>query len=225
MFERFTEQAHRVVGLAGEEAEGLGHRYLGPEHLLLGILRDGASGAAQLLRAHGVGLEAAREGLLGLAGQGVVPAPRPTDRELLGTLGIDLEAVRRSTEEAFGGQALAVATWRVPRRRFWRGDRVVWTPLCGPPFLAKRALHLASQQASALGHGAVGPGHVLLGVLQDAREPAGRTRVPRRHRRITAHAGLPDGYRGAAGRLLETLGVDLEGLRRVVMAKVGEVGS
>ncbi len=224
MFERFTEQALQVLDLAREEAEGLGHRYLGPEHVLLGILRDGASGAAQLLRAHGIGLEAARAELLGLAHQGVVPAPRPSDRALLGTLGIDLEEIRRSTEQTFGGQALAEATWRVTRRRSWRGTRVVWTPLCGPPFLAKRALHLASQQASILGHGAVGPGHVLLGVLQDAREPAGRARLSRRHRRITAHVGLPDGYQGAAGPLLRALGVDLEALHHAVMAEVGEAG-
>ncbi len=225
MFERFSEQTHQVVGLAGEEAEGLGHRYLGPEHLLLGILREGASGAARLLRSHGMRLEAARDGLLALARQGVVPAPRPTDRALLGMLGIDLEAVRRSTEQAFGGQALAAATWRVTRRRSWRGGRVVWTPLCGPPFLAKRALHLAGEQASSLGHGAVGPEHVLLGVLQDARAPMDQVRVSRRHRRITAHVGLPDGYRGAAGPLLGALGVDLDGLRRGAVAEVGGVGS
>jgi ATP-dependent Clp protease ATP-binding subunit ClpA len=225
VFERFTEQAHRVVGLAGDEAEGLGHRYLGPEHLLLGILREGASGAARLLWAYGVGLEAARDELLALARRGVVPAPQLTDRQLLGTVGIDLQQIRRATEQSFGGQALAAATWRVTRRRFWRGTRVVWTPLCGPPFLAKRALHLASQQASTLGHGAVGPGHVLLGVLQDARAPAGRVRVSRRNQRIAEHVGLPDGYRGAAGPLLGALGVDLEGLRRAVMATVGEVGS
>ena len=33
------------------------------------------------------------------------------------------------------------------RRRRWRGRRVVWTPLCGPPLLAKRALQLATEQA------------------------------------------------------------------------------
>jgi ATP-dependent Clp protease ATP-binding subunit ClpA len=215
----------RVLELATEEAARFGHHYVGPEHLLLGILREDASGTARLLRAHGVGLEAARAGLLALARQGVVPTSRPTDRELLGTLGIDLEAVRRSTERAFGGQALAAATWRVTRRRSWRGGRVVWTPLCGPPFLAKRALHLAGQKASTLGQGAVGPWHVLLGVLQDAGEPAGRVRVSRRHRRIAEHVGLPDGYRGAAGPLLEALGVDAEALRRAVVAEVGGVGS
>jgi ATP-dependent Clp protease ATP-binding subunit ClpA len=67
VFERFSEQSHRVVDLASEEAEALGHRYLGPEHVLLGILGEGASSAARLLWAHGVGLEAARDGLLALA--------------------------------------------------------------------------------------------------------------------------------------------------------------
>jgi ATP-dependent Clp protease ATP-binding subunit ClpA len=110
VLERFTEQAHQVLDLAREQAAGLGHCYLGPEHLLLGILREGAGGAAQLLRAHGIGLEAARAELGGLARQGVVPAPRPSDRALLGALGIDLEAVRRTTERSFGGQALAAAT-------------------------------------------------------------------------------------------------------------------
>jgi len=78
VFERFTEQAYQVVDLGREEAEGLGHRYLGPEHLLLGILRDGTSGAAQLLRAYGIQLETARAELLSLARQGVVPPPRPS---------------------------------------------------------------------------------------------------------------------------------------------------
>jgi Clp amino terminal domain, pathogenicity island component len=72
---------------------------------------------------------------------------------------------------------------------------VVWTPLCGPPFLAKRALRalqLAGERASALGHDEVGPEHVFLGVVEDAREPAGSARASRRHRRIIAHeAALP----------------------------------
>jgi hypothetical protein len=113
----------------------------------------------------------------------------------------------------------------VTRRRGWRGARVVWTPLCGPPFFAKRALQLAGERASALGHDAVGPEHVLLGVVEDAREPVGSPRGSRRHRRIIAHVGLPDGYQGAAGPLLAALGVDLEALRRTVLAALGEGGS
>lgn len=218
MFERFSEQAHLVLDLARDEAERCGHRYLGPEHVLLGVLAEGHSAAARILRAHGMEPQAARAGLLGLAQRGVVPAPRPSDAELLGMLGVDLDAVRRSSEQAFGSKALGEATWRVTRRWSWRGGRVVWTPLCGPPLVAKRALHLAGEQASALGHVEVGPEHMVLGVLEDARQPAGPVTASRRNRRISAHVGLPDGYRGAAEPLLGALGVDLDQLRDAVLA-------
>ena len=225
VFGRFTEQAHPALELGRDEAERIGHRYLGPEHLLLGMLREGTSGAARLLRVHGIGLAAARAELLVLAERGVVPAARPSDRELLKTLDVDLEEIRRTTEQVFGATALGEATWRVTRRRGWRGARVVWTPLCGPPFLAKRALQLAGERAGALGHDEIGPELVLLGVVEDARAPAGSPRGSRRHRRIIAHVGLPDGYQGAAGPLLAALGADLEALRRAVLGALGEGGS
>jgi ATP-dependent Clp protease ATP-binding subunit ClpA len=223
VFGRFTEQAHRILDLAQGEAERAGHRYLGPEHVLLGLLAEDNSEAAGLLQATGVDLVAARSALARLAERGVVPAPRPSDGELLGSLGIDLEAVRHETEQTFGFYAVGEATWRVTRRRWWRGARVVWTPLCGPPFVAKRALQLASEQAYALGHGEVRPEHLLLGVLEDALQPAERMRGSRRHRQIIAHVGLPDGYRGAARPLLGLLGVDLDRLRGAVAAELGGV--
>jgi ATP-dependent Clp protease ATP-binding subunit ClpA len=223
IFGRFTEPAQQVLDLAQEEAERCGHRYLGPEHVLLGLLAEGQSRAARVLRAAGVDLVAARAALARLAGQGVVPAPRPSDAELLSSMGIDLDAVRRNTEQAFGIQAVGEATWRVTRRRWWRGTRVVWTPLCGPPLVAKRALQLAGAQAQALGHREVWPEHLLLGVLEDARHPADQVKGSRRHRRIIAHVGLIDDYRGAAGPLLRSLGVDLDELRDAVTAELGGV--
>jgi ATP-dependent Clp protease ATP-binding subunit ClpA len=220
VFGRFTEPANQVLDLAREEAERAGHRYLGPEHLLLGLLAKGHSRATQLLRTAGVELAAARAALARLADQGVVPAPRPSDAELLGTLGIDLDAIRHQTEQRFGAQAVGEITWRVTRRRWWWGPRVVWTPLCGPPLIAKRALQLASQQAHALGHGEVRPEHLLLGVLEDARQPTEEPTSSRRHRQVIAHVGLPDGYHGAAGPLLAGLGVDLGRLQEAVTAEL-----
>jgi len=170
-----------------------------------------------------VDLAAARVALARLADQGAVPAPRPSDAELLGTLGINLDAVRLDSEHAFGVQVVGAATWRVTRRRGWWGRRVVWTPLCGPPLVAKRALWLASEQTQALGHDQVRPEHLLLGVLDDARQPADRVRGSRRHRQITAHVGLRDGYQGAAGLLLVALGVDLDQLRDAIATEVGGV--
>jgi ATP-dependent Clp protease ATP-binding subunit ClpC len=41
MFKRFTERARRVIILAREEAERHHHEYLGTEHILLGMLKDG----------------------------------------------------------------------------------------------------------------------------------------------------------------------------------------
>ena len=187
---------------------------------MLGVLADGASGASRILDAHGIDLPAARAALARLADQGVVPAPRPSDAELLGTLGIDLDSVRHQTEQHFGAQAVGEVTWRVTRRRWWRGRRVVWTPLCGPPLIAKRALQLASQQAHALGHSEVRPEHLLLGLLEDGRQPTEEPTSSRRHREVIAHVGLPDGYRGAAGPLLAGLGVDLGRLQEAVTAEL-----
>lgn len=223
VFGRFSEPAHRVLDLAREEAKRCGHRYLGPEHVLLGLLAEGHSRTVQVLRAAGVDLAAARAALARLVDQGVVPASRPSDAELLGALGIDLAAVRRDTEQTFGVRAVGEATWRVTRRRGWRGRRVVWTPLCGPPLVAKRALQLASDQAHALGHSQVRPEHLLLGVLEDARRPADTARGSRRHRRILVHVGLPDGYQGAAGLLLAALEVDPDRLREAVAAQLGGI--
>jgi ATP-dependent Clp protease ATP-binding subunit ClpA len=223
VFGRFSEPAHRVLDLAREEAERCGHRYLGPEHVLLGVLAEGQSPAARVLGAYGVDLIAARAALAGLADQGVVPTPRPSDADLLESLGIDLAAVRRDTEQAFGAWAVGEATWRVTRRRGWWGRRVVWTPLCGPPLVAKRALQLASEQAHALDHREVGPQHLLLGILEDARGPVERTRGSRRHRQIITHVGLPEGYRGAAGPLLNALGLDLHQLGKAVAVELGGI--
>jgi ATP-dependent Clp protease ATP-binding subunit ClpA len=63
VFGRFSEPAHRLLDLAREEAERCGHRYLGPEHVLLGMLAEGQNGAAGALRAAGADLTAARAAL------------------------------------------------------------------------------------------------------------------------------------------------------------------
>ena len=61
MFERFTDRARRVVVLAQEEARMLNHNYIGTEHILLGLIREGDGVAAQVLVASGVDLNRARQ--------------------------------------------------------------------------------------------------------------------------------------------------------------------
>lgn len=221
MIDRLTDDARRVLDLAGEEASRFGHRYVGPEHVLLAILREGASGAAELLRARGMGLEAARAALGRLAEQGVVASPALNDAELLGTLGIDLEAVRRSTQRTFGSLAVAQATREATRARRRGVGRVAWTPLCGPPFLAKRVVGLAHRQAGAVGSVRIGPEVLLVGVLDDITERWPRCMSNRWRRRLLAYVGLPADYRGAARHLLEAMGVDRAELRDVLVARLG----
>jgi len=70
MFERFTDRARRVVVLAQEEARMLGHNYIGTEHILLGLIREGQGVAARTLESLGVGLEVVRQQVEEIIGQG-----------------------------------------------------------------------------------------------------------------------------------------------------------
>lgn len=62
----FTPRTKRVFELSFEEARSLGHSYIGTEHLLLGLIREGEGIAAKVLIESGVGLEKAKEEVLKL---------------------------------------------------------------------------------------------------------------------------------------------------------------
>ena len=70
MFERFTDRARRVVVFAQEEARLLNHNYIGTEHVLLGLVREGEGVAAQALTSMGIGLDAVRGQVEKIIGQG-----------------------------------------------------------------------------------------------------------------------------------------------------------
>jgi ATP-dependent Clp protease ATP-binding subunit ClpC len=60
MFKRFTERARRVIILAREEAERHHHEYLGTEHILLGMLKDGGGIAITVLQKAGLSIDQIR---------------------------------------------------------------------------------------------------------------------------------------------------------------------
>jgi ATP-dependent Clp protease ATP-binding subunit ClpC len=70
MFERFTDRARRVVVLAQEEARMLNHNYIGTEHILLGLIHEGEGVAAKALESLGISLEAVRQQVEEIIGQG-----------------------------------------------------------------------------------------------------------------------------------------------------------
>jgi len=98
MFERFTDRARRVVVLAQEEARMLNHNYIGTEHILLGLIREGEGVAAQVLVRLGADLNRVRQQVIqllhgergaGLETAHAQPRPRPAaraDRRLLSQL-------------------------------------------------------------------------------------------------------------------------------------------
>lgn len=70
MFERFTDRARRVIVLAQEEARNLKHNYLGTEHVLLGLIREGEGVAAKALEALGITLDEVRAEVIEIIGEG-----------------------------------------------------------------------------------------------------------------------------------------------------------
>ncbi len=70
MFERFTDRARRVVVLAQGEARRLDHNYIGTEHILLGLIHEGQGVAAKALESLGISLDAARQQVEEIIGQG-----------------------------------------------------------------------------------------------------------------------------------------------------------
>jgi ATP-dependent Clp protease ATP-binding subunit ClpC len=102
----FTPRAKKVLELSIREAQQLGHSYLGPEHLLLGLVREGEGVAAQVLIKLGADLSSVRgQVLMLLTGQthlgrnpgGAVPADTPRD-----VVEARLEGIQNSLNEIAG---------------------------------------------------------------------------------------------------------------------------
>ncbi len=69
-FEKFTERARKVLTLAQEEARRFNHNYIGTEHLLLGLVREGDGVAARVLMSMGVQLPKVRSAVEFIIGRG-----------------------------------------------------------------------------------------------------------------------------------------------------------
>lgn len=79
-FDKFTERARKVLSLAQEEAQRFQHNYIGTEHLLLGLVREGEGVAAKVLNSLGVELSRVRDSVEFIIGRG--------DRIVLGEIGL-----------------------------------------------------------------------------------------------------------------------------------------
>jgi hypothetical protein len=235
---RFTEAAGIVPHFAREEAERRHQYYLGPEHLLLGLLVGDENPmvtglrehglnlqvgddnlAARVLRAHGLDLETVRAGIDRLVAEGVLPGPQPSDTELLATLGIDLDAVMARLDESFGWEAYYDAAQHVRLRPAQPFPRA---PGAGTPLICWRVFRFVAEEAAARGEDAT-PLHWLLALLRDAEDPlevtTGRYPVERRKR---AMYGLPNRGPSPVRLLVEAHGLTLEQLRTAVLEELDQ---
>jgi ATP-dependent Clp protease ATP-binding subunit ClpC len=73
MFQRFTDRARRVVVFAQDEARGLNHNWIGTEHLLLAVIREGHGVGAKALESMQISLDAARQQVESIIGRGQEP--------------------------------------------------------------------------------------------------------------------------------------------------------
>lgn len=151
MFERFTTEARDVVVAAQVEARGLGHRRIGTEHLLLGLLADAATLGGTILAACDLTLDATRQYVLDLLGCRYDPTQ---DVAALEAIGIDLDQVRTAVEQAFGKGALE----RAGGGGF---GHIPFSPR------ARKALELALREALRIKDRHIGTEHILLALLRE----------------------------------------------------------
>ena len=75
-----TPRAKKVIELAVDEARRLNHHYIGTEHLLLGLVREGEGIAAGVLESLGVNLEKVRAQVMQVVSQSARPTARASSR-------------------------------------------------------------------------------------------------------------------------------------------------
>jgi ATP-dependent Clp protease ATP-binding subunit ClpA len=156
MFERFTASARGTVVRAQQEAVDAGDGYIGTEHVVLALAQDEGI-AGEVLRDAGVTAANLRRRR---AEVGSDDSAGPLDADALRTIGIDLDDVRRSVEDAFGTGALDDTSSRRSGRR-WAGGHLGFTRH------AKGSLERGLRQAVMLGITRIGSEHLLLGILDE----------------------------------------------------------
>jgi ATP-dependent Clp protease ATP-binding subunit ClpA len=154
VFERFALAARLAVADARNEAGRAGHDKIRSEHLLIGLLAE-PSHAADAMTAAGLTMLGLRAALP----PGKTGRPTGMDADALSTLGIDLDAVRRATNAAFGPGALDRVV--LPgRSRFQAADDT------------KQALAGALHRAVAQGHKEISAADLLVSILDLPRSGA-----------------------------------------------------
>lgn len=167
MFERFSKSARSAIVAAQEDARELRSTDIDVEHVLLGLLGQAEPELKALLAEAGItyeGVFAALAAQNAQAARGVTGEPLGAeDAEALRSIGIDLDAVRRSLQANFGEGALDRP---VPEER--GGFLGRWRHGGHIPFTrdAKKILELSLRETLVRKDSGIESGHVLLAILR-----------------------------------------------------------
>ena len=218
-FDKFTERARKVLSLAQEEAQRFNHNYIGTEHLLLGLVREGEGVAAKVLSNLGVELNKVRSAVEFIIGRGdrlvlgeigltprakkviemAVDEARRLNHHSIGTEHLLLGLVREGEGIASGVlESLGVNLERVRTQTIMvlsqgegtQAGVVAEKPTPRRAEALAKVLQLAQEEARLFQHDHVGTEHLLLGLLREGD--------------------------GIAAKVLRDLGIELDKLRMAV---------
>ena len=130
-----TPRAKKVIELAVDEARRLNHHYIGTEHLLLGLVREGEGIAAGVLESLGVSLEKVRQQVIQVVSQGSAYQQRPqqTKTPYLDALGFDLTEAARlgKLDPVIGRQTEIERVMQILSRRTKNNPALIGEPGVG----------------------------------------------------------------------------------------------
>lgn len=169
MFERFSDKARKVVVLAQEEANVLRHTYIGTEHLLLGLLKEGDGVACKALKQLNLTLEDVRDQILEIIPKGELTQD---------TVDVDIADVEPADiEPAPTGGGVMEKDAELNDPEFKESEytdekgHAQFTPR------AKQVLELSLREALQLGHNHIGTEHLLLGIVREGKGIAAQTLI------------------------------------------------
>jgi ATP-dependent Clp protease ATP-binding subunit ClpA len=197
MFNKFTDRARKIIALAQKAAEQYHHDYIGPEHLLIGLVKEGSGVAVTALSNLGVGVETVRhavENLLVTSDEAVPNGPLPITPQAKRALELAAEEARAlnhpyigtehlllgliSEQDTVAGAVLANLGLKLDDVRAeildLLGESDVQKPRVNPavarsaePAGAQRLFLEAMNEVQVLGHQQIAPEHFQLALLND----------------------------------------------------------
>src|SRR5450759_1067431 len=147
-FDKFTDRARKVLTLAQDEAQRFNHNYIGTEHLLLGLVREGEGIAAGVLESLGVSLDKVRHEVIRVLSQSSSAGPAQETKRARKTptvdqLGINLTEAARlgKLDPVIGREKEIERVIQILSRRTKNNPALIGEPGVGKTAIAEGLAH------------------------------------------------------------------------------------